>query len=207
MSNETEGKFAFLYDLSFDRVLRKTRQNTIKIVKENKVQNIIDLGCGTGAQCSLMYKTVPNIHGVDLSAKMLSVAKKKIPEEINLHKEDISKTSFKEQQFDAALISFVLHPNDHENIKKIIKESYRITKKEGIIIITDYDNGTQTKGKIAQKIIKIIETLAQKTHRTNYYSFMNHGGLEKILKTEGHDIINTYDFYNGAIKTIVIRSK
>ena len=44
----------------------------------SKEDNIIDIGCGEGYLTRELYKYRPNILGIDLSSKLINIAKKRI---------------------------------------------------------------------------------------------------------------------------------
>ena len=199
-----EGEFARFYDFFFDRILRPIRKKNIEIAKAYKKNRIIDLGCGTGSQCLMLLKQGLSVTGLDNSDKMLTVARKKIQRDGVFYLGDITSNNFSDSQFDCVFITLVLHPNDQATIKKIIKEAKRIIDDDGIIVITDYDKKSHFKGKVVGLFIRIIESCANQSHRTNYFSFMNQGGIVTILKKQRYQIKESYTFYHGGLKTCVI---
>jgi len=204
MGINAEGRFASYYDLFFDRVLRPIRRKNKEIITAHHCKKIIDLGCGTGAQCELLSANNLSLIGIDNSFEMLQVAIQKKIYNASFILGDAALDIVNENSFDCAIITLVLHPNDSATIKNIINQSLKLISNDGIIVITDYDNETINRGKIASKIIQIIESLTIDSHRSNYKTFMNNGALESILRYEGYEIRETYSFYHGAIKTCVI---
>ena len=196
-----EGKFARAYETLFSRYLKPIREKIVKIAAEYKCRNIIDLGCGTGEQCIMLYKQGFSVIGVDASQQMLQVAKRNSPKEIKYILADILSIAFP-ANFDCAIISFVLHGNELEKQKRIVEKAKSIVGKNGIVIIADYGYPEKFKGKIIEAIIKIIENLASKEHRKNYKLYVKNGGLQWILKS--YSIAEHYRFYGGAIRVIVI---
>ncbi len=202
---KSEGKFAFLYDIFFDKFLKPMQNKVLEIILNNNCKKIIDIGCGTGSQCKLLSKNGLEVVGIDASKKMIEIAKKKIIDKSEFIIGDITKNIFLNETFDCAIISFVLHPNNQKTIKKILNESKNIVSKNGIIIITDYDFGNGFIGKIASIFIRFIEIFANKSHRLNYFSFLKRGALERILNLEKCKVIESFLFYNGSIKICVIK--
>ena len=205
MGVSVEGKFARYYDLFFDGILKSIRQKQLEMIKKYQCKQIIDLGCGTGAQARLLSSHGYQVTGVDASPQMLRVAQQKNKHNTRFILEDITNKLLSSEQFDCALISLVLHPNPFSTIQDILAQAKRITQNHGIIIITDYDIGSQFKGMIANKFIRIIESCANPTHRKNYYGFMQQGGLEQIIIQYKYTILERYLFFNGALKTCVIK--
>ena len=205
MGIAAEEKFAFFYDFFFEGALKAIRNKNLEIISKYHCKKIIDLGCGTGSQSrALSKKSGLLIVGVDNSKKMLNVAKKKNNCKTTFIRGDITRNTFPDETFDCAIITLVLHPNDQETIRKIVKEAKRVIAKGGIISITDYDYGNSFKGKIAEKFMRIIESLTNESHRKNYFGFMKQGALEEILSKEGYQVLESIPFYNGALKTCVI---
>lgn len=56
-------------------------QLLLQWIKENdrKVQNMLDIGCGTGVLCSILQEHGIQTHGMDLSHGMIAMAKEKYP--------------------------------------------------------------------------------------------------------------------------------
>jgi len=203
MASKSEIKYPFLYDFLFDGILKPIRLQNLEIIKKYNCKNIIDLGCGTGSQCKIISNNEKKIIGLDNSKKMIDIAKIKKIKNTQFILGDITKNNFPDKSFDCIIISLVLHSNNKEQIKIILNQTRRITKKNGITIITDYDSGFHFIGAIANFLIFLIESFAGKSHRKNYYKFMKRGGIEKILYEEGYDISESFIFYSGALKICV----
>ena len=71
-----EGKFAGAYDLLFSHYLKSVRKKIMNIVKKYGCKNIIDLGCGTGEQCRMLFNEGMKVVGVDASLHMINYARK-----------------------------------------------------------------------------------------------------------------------------------
>jgi len=204
MGVAAEGTFASLYDVFFDGVLKPIRHKNLEIIQRCHCENIIDLGCGTGSQCRVLTNNGLTVVGLDNSERMLTVAKKKDVNKTRFILGNIMKNDFSDGSFDCAIITLVLHPNDENMIQRILSEAKRLTKKNGIVIITDYDYGNHFKGKIASTFIRFIESMANESHRTNYKGFMKKGGLKDILTTEKYTILESYSLYDNALRICVI---
>lgn len=205
MGVAVEGRFASFYDLFFDRLLKPIRLKNRDIIERYGCKTIIDLGCGTGSQCRVLSKKGFDVTGMDMSEKMLAVARKKDLYKTRFVYGDISKSELSDESFDCAIITLVLHPNEDETIQQIIREAKRVVQKNGIILITDYDAGKQFKGKLAGAVIRIIESLANTSHRRNYFRFMERGGLYSILSKENVRVLESFSFYGNSLSLCVIQ--
>lgn len=104
--------------------------------------HILDLCCGTGDICGLFLKEKKRfcVTGADFSPNMLSLARKKLaaskgPGTAQLVCADAMELPWKDETFDAAVISFGLRNTPDWN--KVIKEMVRVTKTGGIVCIMD----------------------------------------------------------------------
>ena len=79
-SNSLFNNISFIYGLFFNFQVRHftTIFNNIKVELDlSNYENIIDIGCGTGALCNVFYDKGLAVTGVDPAAGMIKIAKKK----------------------------------------------------------------------------------------------------------------------------------
>ena len=90
----------------------KWRKKVLQLVSEKNPENILDIATGTGDLAILMAKTnAKKIIGLDISAGMLEVGKKKIAERkldtiIEMVIGDSEQMPFPDNHFDAITVSF-----------------------------------------------------------------------------------------------------
>lgn len=105
------------------------------LVKNNL--SVLDLGVGTGQSINIFVNKKCKIYAVDISTKMLQIAKRKYPE-VKTFKYDIgnglANLHFKHKSFNIIIAVGVLE--FIKNIKRIIKETYQLLKKDGYFIFT-----------------------------------------------------------------------
>lgn len=105
----------------------KWRKKVLKIVSDKKPKNILDIATGTGDLAILMAKTnAEKIIGLDISAGMLEVGKKKIEEKklspiIELVLGDSENIPFEDNYFDAITVGFGVR--NFENLEKVLLKS------------------------------------------------------------------------------------
>jgi demethylmenaquinone methyltransferase/2-methoxy-6-polyprenyl-1,4-benzoquinol methylase len=168
-----------IYFRNYDKSPRKA---VIEAISEN--DKILDLCTGTATNAMGISKAIPTseIVGVDLSENMLKVAREKLKKSniknITLYQMDATKLSFKSESFDKILLSLILHEMDEELRSKILSEAKRALKKDGRIIITEWERSS----KLSQRLLFMpIHLLEPKP----YHEFIN-----KDLYTyfEKHDL-------------------
>lgn len=125
----------------------KWRKKVLKIVSDTNPQNILDIATGTGDLAILMAQTsAKNIVGLDISAGMLEVGKKKIAaknlsDKIEMVIGDSEEMPFKDSSFDAITVAFGVR--NFENLEKGLTEILRILKPGGKFVILETSNPTK----------------------------------------------------------------
>ncbi|RZJ55729.1 MAG: bifunctional demethylmenaquinone methyltransferase/2-methoxy-6-polyprenyl-1,4-benzoquinol methylase UbiE [Flavobacterium sp.] len=119
----------------------KWRKKVLKIVSDKKPKNILDIATGTGDLAILMAKTnAEKIIGLDISAGMLEVGKKKVEEKklsnvIELVLGDSENIPYEDNYFDAITVGFGVR--NFENLEKGFGEILRVLKPNGVFVILE----------------------------------------------------------------------
>jgi len=103
-------------------------------------KTIIDIGCGTGALCSVLNGKGLSVTGIDPANKMLEIARNKQKnKEINFIQADVLEgLPFEDNSFDIAIASYVAHGLKTEERKRMYVEMSRVT--EEWVVIYDYND-------------------------------------------------------------------
>ena len=127
------------YDTSVDKALGDNIRPLInaKLQKENYLGKVVEFGCGTGYFTKTLASKSESVIATDFSDDMLMVAKKQLEgfDNVTFKNEDWQHTTFADETFDTIFSGFVI-PCVDDKIKAI-KESYRILKPEGNVIIAN----------------------------------------------------------------------
>lgn len=114
----------------------ETREKPIlfKLLPDLKEKRVLDLGCGYGEHCR-EYKNrgAEYVLGVDLSEKMLQVAKEENPD-IDFVRADISDLSFVKEKFDLVCSSLAFHYV--EDFEKLMNEIAGVLNDGGYLIFS-----------------------------------------------------------------------
>ncbi|MBL0735802.1 bifunctional demethylmenaquinone methyltransferase/2-methoxy-6-polyprenyl-1,4-benzoquinol methylase UbiE [Flavobacterium sp. GN10] len=119
----------------------KWRKKVLKIVSDKKPKVILDIATGTGDLAILMSQTnAEKIIGLDISAGMLEVGKKKVEEKklsnvIELVLGDSENMPFEDNYFDAITVGFGVR--NFENLEKGFSEILRVLKPNGVFVILE----------------------------------------------------------------------
>ena len=133
----------------------KELPDLLKLFKENNVNSVIDIGCGTGDHTIELAKRGFTAVGIDRSKAMNSLCNKKIG---SLSKEARSKVKFYcgeyekilsgiKEKFDAAIFMGNTIPHNPHNFQDVVKKAAQSLSKKGIMVfqITNFEKVLKTK--------------------------------------------------------------
>lgn len=127
---------------TYDRDMRGQHARSLYPVLLEKLsqipfQSALDLGCGTGELMKQLLQAAPHreVYGIDLSEKMLAVARAKLPEPARLLLGDSESLPFPENFFDVVYCndSFHHYPAPH----KVLAEVRRVLRPGGTFLMGD----------------------------------------------------------------------
>lgn len=131
--------YAADYDKWFDTargrlVWRLELETLLKALKPCRGERILDAGCGTGSFTRELVARGAEVTGVDVSAAMLKIARRKVREDnaAFLHA-DVTSLPFDPESFDAAVcftvLEFIREP------EAALRELWRVTKPGGRMVV------------------------------------------------------------------------
>lgn len=139
----------------------KLATNTIIEILDCKAdENILELGCGTGAtlvELASKYNT-SNFHGLEASETMLKFASKRLRfcglcKSVQLGlTENKLEIPFKDNTFDKIYAESILAIQEGNDLKKLLLECRRVLKPNGILLFNETIWLDSTERKIAEKI-------------------------------------------------------
>lgn len=107
-------------------------------LSQNK-KEFLDLGCGLGRHSILFGKNSFNVYCFDISEEAINKTKDWAEKEklhLNYKIGDMINLPYKDEQFDCILCRNVISHTDTEGMKKVIKEIFRVLKKDGECYLT-----------------------------------------------------------------------
>lgn len=156
---------------------RKLVEFFIRKNLQNKTDNILDVGCGTGKNIESL-STNWECWGIDVSPEAIAFCKKRGIKTVI--KGSLAKIPFPKQSFSGITVLDVL---EHVDDTEALQEIYRVLKKNGIVIITvpafswlwsRWDEVLQHKRRYTKKTLqKILQENKFKILKISYiYSFL-----------------------------------
>ncbi len=194
------------------------KRRLVRKVVELKPQHILDLATGT-ADLPLQYaaKGLKNIIGLDISAKMLEQAKKRIDaasykDVISLTLGDSEDLPFDDECFDVVTVSYGIR--NYENLMLGLKETHRVLKPNGHFIILETSVPTlfpfkQGYALFTKHIMPFVGGLLSGDKKAYKYlsesaaNFPCGKNLVKILKESGFDDVVVKPQFFGAASIYV----
>ena len=178
----------------------KWRKKVLQMVATTNPKIILDIATGTGDLAILMAQTkAEKIIGLDISAGMLAVGKRKIlgknlSKRIEMVLGDSENMPFEDHSFDAITVAFGVR--NFENLEKGLDEILRVLKPKGIFVILETSIPEKTPYKqgytfYSKNILPIIGKLFSKDDAAYGYlsesaaAFPYGEALNNILKKIG----------------------
>ena len=169
-NNKLFNTIAPIYGL-FYNAQKKHYRNILKDMRSkldlSAFDTVLDVGCGTGAFCSVLNEEGLIVTGIEPAEKMLNIARKK-PENkgIRFLKANVVEgLPFDQKSFDISLASYVAHGLQPHERKQMYAEMSRVTRLK--VIIFDYN----------QKRSLLI-TIAEWLEGGDYFRFIRNAKAE-----------------------------
>ncbi len=161
-------RIAPIYGLFYDRQKKRFSEVIDRVHNEIdwvSYKRILDVGCGTGALCSVLDQKDVWIIGVDAAFKMLKKAVKRSSNVAFIQANILDKLPFDDKCFDVSIASYVAHGMDRNDRKLMYAEMSRVTGSK--VIIYDYNEKRSL-------LITIVEWL----ERGDYFHFIKNAEHE-----------------------------
>lgn len=113
------------------------RPATLSLLPGVRGKRLLDAGCGPGAYAEILLKQGARVVGVDISPKMLKLARERVGNKAEFHLADLSRPMhfLKDRSFDIILSPLVI--SYVRDIAFLFKEFYRLLKNPGVLVFSD----------------------------------------------------------------------
>ena len=108
--------------------------NVLRLLAIKKGETLLDLGCGQGFFSREFFKAGAVVSGIDLSPKLIALAKEKSPKEIKFGVSSADSLGFlPDTSFDITVCILAIQNMKH--VASVLEESFRLLKKGGRMLI------------------------------------------------------------------------
>lgn len=163
---------------------------------------ILDFGCATGTVAFSLADKVQEIHGIDISSKMIQVAEKRSVahkiENATFSQSTIFDNKYKDQTFNMILAFSIIHLL--ENTDRIIQKINLLLKKGGYFISLTPCLGEK-------KFLSILSLLGYKIGLLPYIRRFTIIELEKSITDSDFQIIDSKCLDNNPLEYFIIAKK
>jgi SAM-dependent methyltransferase len=167
--------YAFLFQAQRSTFRRKLRILLPRLALPGMAR-ILDIGCGTGAQASVLAELGYEVWGVDASARMLAMAERLFRRAalragaVRLSAGDpLQGLDFPARYFDLVLAAHVLHGMPADQRGRFCDEARRVSR--GLVLFHDYAPGSLRGPGFVTRVLEALE-------RSDYRRFRRRGELE-----------------------------
>ena len=157
---------------------------TDRLSAERGLGEVVEFGCGTGHFTQIVAPNAEQVVATDLSDEMLAVAReqlKKLPN-VAIQKADVEGTTFPSERFDTAFMVNVIHVV--ENPCAALRESYRVLKNGGRLLIVSYTGYGMTPWARMALGIRYLRKFGFPKHGRNY----SPAGLAALVENAGFEV-------------------
>lgn len=192
---------------NYDQEEKKDEQTYIKIIEKTKkylkISDIVlDYGCGTGLISNEIADNVKVIHAIDISSKMIKIAKIKADgrkiENIYFAHSTIFDERYKRGLFDVILVFYILHLL--EDPHKVMQRINELLKPGGLII-----SATPCMGE--KKVLSILLSLVSKIGLIPNVRSFKISELEDSIADGNFEIVETECLHQSGQQYFIVAKK
>lgn len=181
---------------------RKIKDALIQQAAFKRNEKVLDFGVGTATLSIMMQQLFPSLQvtGLDVDAKILSIAKEKIARNnlpIHLQQYDGEHFPFDNNSFGKVLSSLVFHHLPTSVKTKVLKEIFRVLQAGGELHIADFGKPRNWYSKLAFGIFRRMD--GEENTRVNA-----RGQLPSFISDAGFSNIQETIYFNTAFGTVML---
>ncbi|MCL1919049.1 MAG: methyltransferase domain-containing protein [Peptococcaceae bacterium] len=180
-NKEFWNRYSKLYDFEINKFSGKAYTEMYRLMASalSADMDVLEIATGTGLIAVNIGAIVHHMEATDFSPKMIEKAKKKkAPDSVRFSVEDATALSFKNNSFDAVIISNALHIIPEPDT--VLANIARVLKPNGLLIAPTYSHGhlRETTWNLNAKILRLIgfETYSKWTP-DEYVEFIKQNGF------------------------------
>jgi ABC-2 type transport system ATP-binding protein len=157
---------------------------TDRLSAERGLGEVVEFGCGTGRFTQIIAPNAEQVVATDLSDEMLAVAREQLKglSHVVTQKADVEGTPFPSERFDTVFMVNVIHVV--KNPRAALRESHRILKNGGRLLIVSYTGYGMTPWARMALGIRYLRKFGFPKHSRNY----SPAGLAALVESAGFEV-------------------
>jgi 2-polyprenyl-3-methyl-5-hydroxy-6-metoxy-1,4-benzoquinol methylase len=188
-------------DNEMDQTYIKTIENTKTHLNSSDI--VLDYACGTGIITNEIAGNVKKIHAIDITSKMIEVAKRKAGgrniENIHFAQSTIFDERFKRETFNVILAFNILHLL--EDTQKVIQRINELLKPGGLFISSTACMGEKS------KFLGVFISLLSKIGIFPYLKILKISELEDLIDRGNFQIVETENLNSTTSNYFIVAKK
>lgn len=190
----------------FESLHRRSRKNARRHLGKKDV--VLDYGCGTGTVACEISTEVARIQAIDISSKMIELAKAKASDanirNVNFAHGDIFDEDYSDESFDAILAFNMLHtvPDAHAVVRRI----HKLLKPGGLIITVTPCLRDKLSVVVAAQI-KLVQLLCAVGVIPVPIRRLKSADLDGLVLGEDFQIVDSESLFAGASSYFLVAEK
>ena len=196
--DKTEERFEYIHN--------KSRENTKKYLEHSNI--VLDYGCGTGTTSCEIAKHVKEIHAIDISSKMIELAKAKAVNQkignIDFEQGDIFDKKYEKESFDRILAFNMLHtvPNSQAVVQRINE----LLKPNGLFISVTPCLGGKMSFLVRLQIL-LVQVLCKLGIIPVPIRRLRSADLDDLIANGNFQTVDTEKIHKGATSYFIVAKK
>lgn len=183
-------------DLQVDNVMKNKKiyplKNSLKVVGDDRVNKILEAGCGNGRILRYFHNNNFDIVGIDFISSAIEKLKK-TDATLKVYTDSILKTNFPDNYFQYVL-AFGLYHNFKDEVNVALNETHRILNSGGKLCASFRADNIQNR--ILDFLYEISYKGDKKGEKSFHKSNFKIKDLEDIFENSGFKILNISKEYN-----------
>jgi ubiquinone/menaquinone biosynthesis C-methylase UbiE len=177
-------KVVWFYDFWSWLTESKAAKKVIEFSEIKSGKNILEVACGTGVVFEKIVRKNPNGKniGIDLSPDMLKKAEERLNKIKNANYElkegDALNLNFQDNFFDIVINNFMVDLMPVEMFDKVANEFYRVTKPDGILVLSTFSFGKKKVNKFWHWVAKRFPDLLTGCRPVSFKKYLLSAGFE-----------------------------
>jgi ubiquinone/menaquinone biosynthesis C-methylase UbiE len=157
-------------------------------------QQVLDIGCGTGALTLRAAQRGAKVKGIDISAQMLAIAGRRVKsagfnESVELVEMGVAELDAEDAlRYDAVMSGLCLSELSEDEVRYTLKQVVRILRPGGLLLLADETRPQSLPNRLIHSLIRI--PLAALTYVITQQTTHATSNLVKKLKAEGFAIVS-----------------